>query len=139
MASISKELNRRYLIRAGGSMLAYLLSLGAAEFLVESHLVDGPLVWLLALLPGLAVMGFIWAMALRMIEQPDEYLRMLMVRQMLVATGITISLATIWGFLEEFALVQHARLYWVFVLWCFCQGLGALFNRITLGSWGDCW
>ena len=54
---------------------------------------------------------------------------MLMVRQTLWATGFALSVATIWGFLENFDLVGHVDAYYVAVLWFVGLGLGALHQQ----------
>jgi len=119
-------------------MAAYIVTIFIAAYCIRHNLVGEPLKWVLALLPGLAIGGFFYAIAMRILELKDEYLRMLMVRQVLIATGIALSLTSIWGLFEQFGLVDHIELYWVFVLWCASLPLGALTNRISYGSWGSC-
>lgn len=129
---------RRYYFRFFGAMMLYLVSLFAAKYLARHDMVDGLVLWVLAALPGLAIIGAIWAIAMRVLELEDEYLRVLMVRQLLVATGLTLSFCAVWGFLENFGLVMHVELYWVAVIWLLSLSAGALFNRITEGAWGAC-
>ncbi len=129
---------RRYLTRLFGSMALYMVSLFAAKYLINHHLAEGWAVWPLALLPGLAVVGAFYAVAMLIIEQKDEFIRMLLVRQTLVATALTLAVATVWGFLENFGLVIHLDAFYWAILWFFGLGVGALVNRITLGSWGGC-
>ena len=129
---------RRYLLRLSIAMAVYLISLFAAEYLISEQLVGKPLVWALALLPGLAIVGAFYAIAMLIIEQTDEFVRMLIVRQTLIATGIALSAATVWGFLESFDLVAHLDAYWVAIVWFFGFGVGGLVNRLTMGSWGEC-
>jgi hypothetical protein len=63
---------------------------------------------------------------------------MLLVRQTLVATGFALSVATVWGFLENFELVAHVDAFYIAILWFLGLGLGSLYNRLTLGDSGDC-
>jgi hypothetical protein len=91
---------------------------------------------LIAVLPALPVVGLFAAMGRYLIEEQDEYVRMLRVREMLWAMGFTLSCATIWGFLDNFGLVGHVDGYWIVVLWYFGQALGALANKLTLGEGG---
>ena len=130
---------RRYLWRLGISMSIYVVSLFVGKMLVKHDAVDGAALWSLALLPGLSVVGAFYAIAMLIIEQKDEFVRMLIVRQVLYATGIALSLTTVWGFLENFGLVNHVEGYWVAILWFFGFAVGGLINRLTLGSWGECW
>lgn len=118
-------------------MVAYVASLFAAAYLIPRHLVAAPLAWLLALVPGLAVVGAFYAVAMLLVEQKDEYVRMLTVRQILVATAIALSASTVWGFLEAFGLVAHLDSYWMAILWFAGLGMGGIVNRITHGAAGE--
>ena len=69
-----------------------------------------------------------------LIEEKDEYLRSLLVRQMLVATGLTMVVATIYGFLENYGLVGHVDAFYLTILFFFGLGVGSLVNRLTLGD-----
>lgn len=135
---IRSPASRRYLQRLAAAMAAYLVSLFAAEYLISRDLVEGPLVWVLALIPGLAVTGAFYAVAMLIVEQKDEFIRMLVVRQILVATGFALSIATVWGFLENFDLVPHIDSYWVAIVWFLGFGLGGFVNKKTVGTWGEC-
>ena len=129
---------KRYLQRLAASMTLYMLTLSAAVYYVGRHIVTGPAAYLLAILPGICVCGIFWAVGRLIIEQDDEYQRMLLVRQTLVATAFALSLATIWGFLESVGLVRHVDAYFIAILWFAGLGVGALVNRLTLGDDGGC-
>jgi hypothetical protein len=126
---------RRYLLRLGISMGAYIVTLALALRLVGGS-VTGPPAYALALLPGISVAGIFWAVGRLLIEEKDEYLRMLLVRQTLVATGFTLSLATMWGFLENFHLVPHVDAFYIAILWFFGLGVGSGYNWLTLRGAG---
>lgn len=129
---------RRYMVRLGVSMTVYAVSLIVAVYLVNQRQVTGPLLWPLALLPGLAIVGAFYAIGMLIVETADEFVRMLLVRQVLYGTVIALSLATIWGFLENFALVPHvAAFYWA-IVWFAGFGVGGFINRLTLGTSGQC-
>jgi hypothetical protein len=129
---------RRYMIRLGVSMTLYVVTLFAGVYLVNQRHVTGPILWPLALLPGLAIIGAFYAIGMLIVETTDEFIRMLLVRQVLYATVFALSLATIWGFLENFELVPHiAAFYWA-IAWFLGFGLGAWVNRLTLGASGQC-
>ena len=119
-------------------MAIYLVTLFAGKYLVKNELTDGPVIWMLGLLPGLAVIGVFYAIGMLIVETKDEFVRMLIVRQVLYGTGIALSLATMWGFLENFGLVEHIEAFWIAVLWFFGFGIGALINRIKYGTSGEC-
>jgi hypothetical protein len=123
--------------RPSQSIAIYVASLVAATYLISRHLVEGPLVWILGLLPGLPVVGVFYAIAMLIIEQKDEFIRMLIVRQTLIGTAIALSISTVWGFLENFGLVAHVDSFWIAIIWLFGFGFGGVINRITHGAWGD--
>jgi hypothetical protein len=126
------------MVRLGVSMTVYAVSLIVAVYLVNQRQVTGPLLWPLALLPGLAIVGAFYAIGMLILETTDEFVRMLLVRQVLYGTVIALSLATIWGFLENFALVPHvAAFYWA-IVWFAGFGVGGFINRLTLGTSGQC-
>jgi len=69
-----------------------------------------------AILPALPIIGIFAAIGRYLVEEPDEYVRMLMVRQTLWASAFALSL----------------------VAWFGGRGLGACINRLTLGASGRC-
>lgn len=132
MHNSSRSALKRYNLRVGIATFFYLVTLALAVRLVRSGMVDGPLAWILAILPGLAVIGVFWAFARLIVEESDEYRRMLLVGQTLIATAFTLSVATMWGFLENFGLVGHIDGFYIAVLWFIGLGVGAVYNRFTM-------
>lgn len=126
----------RYIKRVAVFTSLYLASFAALTFLDAEQAISGPLRFLVALLPGLAISGFFWAIGRLIVEEQDEFLRMLTVRQTLVASAIALSAASIWGFLESADLVPHMDVYWVAIVWFGGLFIGALINRIEHGTWG---
>ena len=129
---------KRYVRRVFVSMACYMLFLSIALHFVGKGHVTGPLAYLLALLPGLSVIGVFWAVGRLLVEEQDEFQRVLLVRQSLVATAFALSIATVWGFLEAVGLVPHVDAYFVAVLWFAGLGVGSLVNWLTLGTSGGC-
>ena len=124
---------RRYNVRVIWLSLLYAAFLLGAVYAFKHHLVSGPIAWVAAILPALAISGIFVAIGRYFVEEQDEYLRVLMVRQTLWASGFALSIATIWGFLESFELVGHVESYYVAVLWFGGLGLGACANKLTIG------
>ena len=129
--------NRRFLLRLGVSAAVLGLSVVMVRHVIGQELVSGPLLWGLALIPGLAMVGIFYAYGMLIVEQKDEFVRMLVVRQLVIATGIALAFATVWGFLEEFGLVAHVYPYYVAVAWILGFAVGGLVNKITHGAWGE--
>ena len=129
---------RRYNLRVLWLSVLYALFLIGAVYGFKHHLLSGPLAYVAAILPALPIIGIFAAIGRYLVDEQDEYVRMLMVRQTLWASGFALSAATIWGFLESFDLVGHVESYYVAVLWFGGLGLGGLINRLTLGDGGRC-
>jgi len=129
---------KRYNIRVVWLSLLYAAFLVGAILAFNHRLVAGPLAYLAAILPAIPIIGIFVAIGRYLVEEQDEYVRMLMVRQTLWASAFALSLATIWGFLESFGLAGHIDAYYVAVAWFGGLGLGACINRLTLGTAGRC-
>ncbi len=127
----------RYLARMAIVMAFYLLTLFLAENLIEDRGLTGPLAVIVALLPGLSFAGVIWIFGGLIVEENDEFYRMLYVRQGLIATAISFTLAAVWGFLETYKIVEPVAAYWWPTMWCFGLGVGAIFNKIKYGTYGE--
>jgi len=129
MSPATRRYNKRVIVLS----LIYSAFLIGAVYGFKHHLVGGVLAWIVAILPALPIIGIFAAIGLYLVEEQDEYVRMLMVRQTLWASGFSLSIATVWGFLESFELVSHVEVYWVSVLWFGGLGLGNFANRLTIG------
>src|ERR1700752_4007802 len=100
---------KRYNIRVIWLSLLYAGFLLSAIYAFKHQLLHGPAAYIAAILPALPIIGLFGAIGRYLIEEQDEYVRMLMVRQTLWASGFALSIATIWGFLESFDLVGHVE------------------------------
>lgn len=130
---------RRYMRRFVPITVAYMASIGLATFIIVDKAPANALIIGLALLPGLAVLGWLWAMARLLVELDDEYLLMLEVRKMLVATGLTLAITSVWGILELFSPdIPRMPVFFVFPMWCVGLAIGQLVNRFGFGDPGDC-
>ena len=129
---------RAYNIRVIWLSLLYALFLIGAVYGFKHHLLSGIAAYVAAILPALPIIGIFAAIGRYLVEEQDEYVRMLMVRQTLWASGFALSVATVWGFLENFELVGHVDAYYIAILWFGGLGLGACINRLTLGDAGRC-
>ena len=127
---------RRYNMRVVWLSLLYSAFLIGAVYSFKHELLSGFAAYAAAILPALPVIGIFAAIGRYLVEEQDEYVRMLMVRKILWASGFTLSLATIWGFLDNFQLVGHIDGYWIIVVWFFGLGIGGVVNKLTLGAAG---
>jgi hypothetical protein len=120
---------RAYLRRFAITMTLYVVAVAAASVL--SDLVEGPLLWATAVLPALPLLALFWIMGRYLAELTDEYLRMLEVRKALVATGLTLAVTTVLGFLEIYAGLAHMPLFFVPVIWFGGLCAGGIVNSIV--------
>ncbi len=130
---------RMYLIRLFVLMTIYIITLFAAVTAFKSHAVSGIAAYALAVLPALPIIGVFWAVMRLLVEEPDEFIRMMHVRQCLVATGFCLTVMTIWEFLQNFDLVAPGNGgFGAAFFWFMGLGVGALYNRMTLGTDTGC-
>lgn len=129
---------KRYTRRVIGLSFLYAFILIAAIYAFKYDLVSGVIAYVVAILPALPLIGVFAAIGRYLLDEQDEFVRMLMIRQTLYATAFALSVATIWGFLENFGLVGHVDAYYVAILWFAGSGLGACINKLTLGTAAAC-
>jgi len=96
----------RYNWRVVWLTLLYAGFLISAVYGFKHHLVPQPLKYPVAILPALPIIGIFVAIGKYLVEEEDEYVRMLMVRQVLWASGFALSLATFGAF--STALISSA-------------------------------
>ena len=121
---------RRYNRAAITLSILYVALLFAAEIAIGRYRLSGPPAYLVAVLPALPIIGLFAAIGRYLVEESDEYVRMLQVRQTLVASALALSVATAWGFLESFDLAPHLDAYWIAVIWFAGLGVGACINKL---------
>jgi hypothetical protein len=130
MSDCNNPAQRAYTRRVVPLMIAYVAALFAAIWLHDRIAPTGPLAVALAILPALPLIGVVWALGRLLVEERDEYLRSLHVRQFMIATGFMLVVTCIWGFLESFGLVPHLPMYWAFIIWCAGLGIGTMVNEL---------
>src|SRR5215210_2629533 len=125
---------KRYNWRLIWLSLLYAIFLIGAVYGFKHQLVSGVGAYVAAVLPALPIIGIFAAMGRYLVEEPDEYIRTLMVRQILWASACALSIATIWAFLQSFDLVTDAHSYLITTLWFFGLGVGGVANKLTDGE-----
>src|SRR2546423_8685728 len=129
---------KRYNRRVVGLTLLYGAFLLPAVYGFKHQLVPHSVQYLVAILPALPIIGIFGAIGRYLVEEQDEYMRMLMVRQTLWASAFTLSIATAWGFLDNFGLVGHVDGYWIIVVGYSGLAVGGIYNKLPLGVGGPC-
>jgi hypothetical protein len=118
-------------------MAIYLVTLFIAARAFRADAVTGVAAYALAIAPALPIIGVFWAVMRFLIEERDEFIRMLQVRQCLVATGFCLTVMTIWEFLQNFDLVPPGNGgFGAAFFWFIGLGIGGLYNKLTIGTAG---
>ena len=126
---------RRYLKRLALFMSIYVGLIFLAGYIFRHMPPSGPLAYALAVLPALPIIGVIWSVMRLLVEETDEYVRMLHVRQALFATGFCLTIMTVWEFLQNYDVVAPGNGgFGAAFFWFMGLGFGALYNRLTLGT-----
>ena len=134
--SVITVASKRYVLRSLLFAAMFVGTIYLARQMIRGEGVSGPLAYAIALLPGIAAVGLVWATGRLIAETDDEFLRMLAVRQQLIATGFAISIACVWGTLETFGLVPHVEAFYILVLWAAGVLVGMVANVISHGAGG---
>ena len=128
---------RRYTHRLAVLMVIYIGCIFLAGYLFRHAPPKGVLAYALALLPALPIIGVIATIFRLLVEETDEYIRMLFIRQTLFATGFCLTIMTVWEFFQNYDLVEPGTHgFGATFVWFMGLGFGAIFNRITLGKGG---
>ncbi len=120
---------RRYLRRFTLCMVSYIVILYAGLTLARGMAVPAPLAIMLAIFTAAPICGLFWAIFRLLAECDDEYQRLLLVKQVLLATAATMMIATIWQFLVVYD-VLHEGPQWIGVIWFAMFGVAAPIVRL---------
>ena len=121
--------NRRSLMALG----VYALVLPPIVWLrvhADIYPLQQPWVALLSLIPALPLIAIFANFARYLSEESDEYVRMMVVRQILVATTVAMCCAVVWGFLSELGGIAPIANYWIAVVWVVTQSTCGTIQRL---------
>ena len=111
---------RRFYLRTAATTGIYIvLTIFIALYFYRFH-PHGMCAYLLALLPAIALTGFIVTIGLYLAEEKDEFQRDLMVQALLWGLGGVLVFTSAWGSLETFVHIRHFQPTWTYlVFWIF--------------------
>lgn len=121
--------NTQYTVGMSLWMALYIAALFGSIIIIRDQQPTGALLYLLAVLPALPVGGTIWQV-LRHIDKVDEYVRAMLTKRFILATGLTLFACTAWGFLENNAGAHEFSLYLVYPFFWGMFGLSSLFYKL---------
>jgi hypothetical protein len=126
---------RRYLWRFFPAMTAYVIVLFGCTWAIREWEPQGALLLTLAVAPALPIVAVIAIMGLYLAEERDEFIRARLLISMIGGIGVTLTVMTVWGFLENGADVGHFPTFLAFPLWCgsfgVVQCIMSLRDRVT--------
>lgn len=120
--------HRRYVVRTMGFMSGYVAINVAAIFGAFDDIGSPVAAWLLALSVSAPVVGQIWA-TLALMRESDEFVRAVTAKQFILAAGLAMAIASVWGFGESYADAYHVPAWIIYPLFWLCFGLVAPFVR----------
>lgn len=117
----------RYMRRMMPLFVAYVVVLVGTLWAIRTMSPSGPLLWVLAVAPAIPLVGVIAAMGFYLAEETDEFPKRILVEAMLWGIGATLTLTTVWGFLENADVLPHFPTYLAFPIFCGAQGVAQAF------------
>ncbi len=124
---------QRYLRRFLPAMFGYVVLLLAAVSVWNTYEPTGPLAWAIAIAPALPVLLSVRAIGLLNKEETDEFQRACLSYSYRWATMATLSVCSVYGFLDMFGLVPHVELWAAFPIWALALVPGRLMAKREFG------
>lgn len=112
---------KRYFFRLAVFMTGYVFILVGGLMAVTAGVPVGVRIFL-AFTTAAMICGLFWTIFRLLVECDDEYQRLLLVKQVLLATGATLAITTCWQFLEVYDVVADGP-QWIGVIWFAMFGL----------------
>lgn len=110
--------------------LVYALVLVPIVYVIRHGIVTGSWRMILAVLPALPLVAMFGSYGRYLSEESDEYVRMVVVRQILTATTIAMVCAVVWGFLADLGGAPPIASYWIAFVWVAAQGVSGLVEKL---------
>ena len=121
--------HRRYVIRTMAFMIPYMaICIAMMTTDAFDEVIGRPAGWVLAAAVSAPVIGQIWA-TLALMRESDEFVRAVTAKQFILAAGIAMAIASVWGFGESYADAYHLPGWIIYPLFWACFGLVAPFVR----------
>lgn len=129
---------RRYLLRLSALFAIFFVCIFAAGLIFSIYHPGINAAYALAILPALVLIGTVWANFRLIVEETDEYLRLLDVKGNLFATGFCLTVMTAWEFLQNYGLVSNDRHgFGTATVWLIGLVFGSIYFRLIKGE-GRC-
>ncbi|NEX94226.1 hypothetical protein [Caulobacter sp. 17J65-9] len=120
--------SQNYLVGTFACLGLYMAALFGVRAGVQAGALSGPALYAMAAAPGLAVAAQL-LVTLRFMAASDEFVRALTAKRFIVAATLTFAGFTTWGFLEDFAGLQHVPGWYVYPTFWVLMGVLTPFIR----------
>ena len=114
---------RRYIYRLAFTMALYILFTFIAQWSFHHLHPTGLIVYFLAVLPALPVVGSLAIVGLYISEESDEFEREILVQSMLWGFGVALAIGSVWGSLEDFANAPHRSAFYAYLFFWIGNGI----------------
>ena len=105
----------RYQARLLPTMLVYVLFVFITQWAFHHSHPTGAMVYLLAILPAVPLVGSIAIVGLYIAEESDEFQRSILIKSMLWGFGVALAIGSTWGCLEDFANAPHRSAFYAYL------------------------
>jgi hypothetical protein len=120
MMKLLRPTARRLVVRIASPIVLYLAVFAAVTWYYQAKHPVGIAAALIALASAVPFLVTIRAVMLFLKEETDEFLRARMLESWAIATGMALTICTVWGFLDQFEVVPHLPLWAVLPVWAVC-------------------
>ena len=114
---------RRYIYRLAITMAFYILFTFIAQWSFHHLRPTGLVVYFLAILPALPLVGSLAIVGLYIAEESDEFERSILVQSMLWGFGVALAIGSVWGCLEDFANAPHRSAFYAYLFFWIVNGI----------------
>jgi hypothetical protein len=107
--------SRSYQMRLLPTMLIYVLFVFITKWSFDHLHPTGLMVYLLAILPAVPLVGSIAIVGLYIAEESDEFQRSILIQSMLWGFGVALAVGSVWGYLEDFANAPRRSAFYAYL------------------------
>ena len=127
---LTNPAQKRYRARFGAAIAAYVVVIVGVSLAFKHLHPEGPLAYVLAILPSLPIIAVIAVIGLYITEEKDEFVRNTLVESMLWGIGVTCAITSVWGLLEIYLHVERLWVFLVGPIFCMSYGLANILIRM---------
>ena len=122
--------SRSYNYRLLPTMLVYVLFTFIAQWSFHHLHPTGIMVYLLAILPAVPLVGSIAIVGLYIAEESDEFQRSILIKSMLWGFGVALAIGSVWGSLEQFANAPHRSAFYAYLSFWIVNAISGVIIRL---------